>query len=84
MAFIHLTCVLRHHNCAERVRGGGIIIGHYPSMENLDLPDGYWLEINADTLVLHRPDNSIVATFSARGANPSEIEQVAKEDAEEG
>jgi hypothetical protein len=53
-------------------------------MENLDLPAGYWLEINADTLVLHRPDNSIVATFSARGANPSEIEQVAKEDAEEG
>jgi hypothetical protein len=52
-------------------------------MENLDLPDGYWLEINADTLVLHRPDNSIVATFSARGVEPSEIERAAREDAED-
>jgi uncharacterized protein len=35
-----------------------MIIGHYPSMQNLDLPAGYWLEINADTLVLRRPDGS--------------------------
>jgi hypothetical protein len=60
-----------------------MIIGHYPSMQNLDLPVGYWLEINADTLVLHRPDDSIVAAFSARGADPSEIERAAREDAED-
>jgi hypothetical protein len=52
-------------------------------MQNLDLPVGYWLEINADTLVLHRPDDSIVAAFSARGADPSEIERAAREDAED-
>ncbi len=51
--------------------------------EPLDLPAGYWLERDADTLVLHRPDDSIVAVFSARGADPSEIERVAKEDAED-
>jgi hypothetical protein len=48
------------------------------------LPAGYWLERDADILVLHRPDGSIVATFSARGADPSEIEQAARDDAEDG
>jgi hypothetical protein len=52
-------------------------------MRDLDLPAGYWLEINADFLVLHRSDGSIVATFSARGADPSEIEQAARDDADD-
>jgi hypothetical protein len=52
-------------------------------VRDLTLPAGYWLERDADLLVLHRPDNSIVAAFSARGVDPSEIERVAREDAED-
>ena len=52
--------------------------------ESLSLPDGYWIERDADVLVLHRPDGSIVATFSAGGADLNEIERVAREDAEQG
>ena len=50
--------------------------------EPLHLPAGYWLERDADLLVLRRPDGSTVATFSARGAERSEIERAAREDAE--
>ena len=49
-------------------------------MQDLDLHAGYWLERDADILVLHRSDDSIVAAFSAQGADPSEIERVAEED----
>ncbi len=49
-------------------------------MRDLDLPAGYWLERDADILVLHRPDDSIVAAFSAQGADPTEIERAAEED----
>ena len=52
--------------------------------ESLSLPAGYWIESDADVLVLHRPDGSIVATFSARGADLNEIERVARKDGEEG
>ena len=48
--------------------------------EPLHLPAGYWLERDADILILHRPDGSFVAAFSARGAEPSEIERAAAED----
>jgi hypothetical protein len=48
--------------------------------EGIHLPAGYWLETDADTLILRRPDDSIVAVFSARGAEPSEIERAAVED----
>lgn len=48
------------------------------------LPAGYWVERDADILVLHRPDDSVVAAFSARGAEPAEIERAAREDAEQG
>ena len=46
------------------------------------LPAGYWVERDADILVLRRPDGSIVAAFSARGADPNEIERAAREDTE--
>ncbi len=46
------------------------------------LPSGYWIERDADLLVLHRPDDSIVAAFSVRGADPNQIERAAREDAE--
>ena len=54
------------------------------AFESLSLPAGYWLQQDADLLVLHRPDDSVVAAFSARGADPNEIERVAREDAERG
>jgi hypothetical protein len=41
----------------------------------------YWIEWDADILVLHRPDDSTVAAFSAGGVDPAEIERMAKEDA---
>ena len=41
----------------------------------------YWIECDADVLVLHRPDDSIVAAFSAGSVDPTEIERVANEDA---
>ncbi len=51
--------------------------------EPIHLPSGYWLERDADILILRRPDGSFVAAFSARGAKPSEIERAAEEDSEE-
>lgn len=52
--------------------------------EYLSLPAGYWLEDDADILLLHRPDGLVVAAFSAMGADPNEIEREAWEDAGEG
>jgi hypothetical protein len=51
--------------------------------ESLSLPAGYWLEHDADILVLHRPDGSVVGAFRARGADPNEIERVARKDAQQ-
>jgi hypothetical protein len=48
--------------------------------ESLSLPDGYWLEDDADILLLHRSNGSVVAAFSAMGADPNEIEREARED----
>ena len=45
-----------------------------------DLPPGYWVERDADLLVLRRPDGSIVATFSAGGFDPLEVRVAAWED----
>ena len=47
------------------------------------LPAGYWVERDADIMVLHRADGSMVAAFSASGAKPAEIERAAEEDAEQ-
>ena len=52
--------------------------------DELRLPAGYWLEYDADVLVLHRLDGSVVAAFSARGAEPELVERAAREDVEGG
>ena len=46
----------------------------------LRLPPGYHLELEADLLELRRPDGSLVAAFSARGAAPAEVTRTAEED----
>lgn len=46
----------------------------------LHLAPGYELEHGADVLLLRRDDGSVVATFSARGATPSEVARTAEED----
>jgi hypothetical protein len=42
--------------------------------DGLDLPFGYYLERDADLLILRRPDSSFVAAFSARGVDLFEVE----------
>jgi hypothetical protein len=50
--------------------------------EGSKLPFGYFLEHDPDLLILHRSDGSFVAAFSARGADPFEIELTVWEDAD--
>ena len=45
-----------------------------------DLPPGYTLREDPDLLVLLRPDGSVVAAFSAGGADPMEVIAAAWED----
>ena len=45
-----------------------------------NLPLGYRLWRDPDLLLLLRPDGSVAATFSARGANEEDVELVAWED----
>ena len=47
-----------------------------------DLPPGYTLREDADLLILLRPDGSVVAAFSAQGADPLEVLVAAWEDHE--
>ena len=47
-----------------------------------DLPPGYRLREDADILLLLRPDGSLVAAFSALGADPLEVIVAAWEDHE--
>jgi hypothetical protein len=45
------------------------------------LPSGYRLDqADPDAVVLRRPDGSEIATFSAVGADPREVEKSAWED----
>jgi hypothetical protein len=46
----------------------------------LNLPPGYYVELDADLLELHRPDGSLVAAFSARGTTLAEVVSTAEED----
>jgi hypothetical protein len=46
----------------------------------LNLPPGYYVELDADLIELHRPDGSLVAVFSARGATPAQVARVAEEE----
>ncbi len=45
------------------------------------LPVGYHIEPGADVLTLLRADDSVVARFSLRGVEWSEVERMAEEDA---
>jgi hypothetical protein len=46
------------------------------------LPFGYYLERDADLLVVRRSDGSFVAAFNVRGANLFEVELAVWEDAD--
>jgi hypothetical protein len=46
-----------------------------------ELPSGYHLELDSDISILRRLDDSIVATFSARGSIHEAIRQAALADA---
>ena len=56
--------------------------------ENIDgqggicLPFGYYLERDADLLILRRSDNSLVAAFSAEGVDLFEVELAVWADAD--
>ena len=46
---------------------------------SVELPTGYYLERDADVLILRRLDGSMVSAFSARGAVPEAVRQTAEE-----
>jgi hypothetical protein len=46
------------------------------------LPFGYYLECDADLLILRRFDGSFVAAFGAGNADPFEMERAVWEDAD--
>lgn len=46
------------------------------------LPFGYYLELDADLLILRRPDSSFVVAFNAAGADLFEVELAVWEDAD--
>jgi hypothetical protein len=46
------------------------------------LPFGYYVERELDVLLLRRPDDTLVAAFSARGVDPFEVELTVWEDAD--
>ena len=46
------------------------------------MPFGYYLQLDADLLMLRRPDCSLVAAFSAMGVDPFEVEAAVWEDAD--
>ena len=50
--------------------------------ERPKLPFGYYLDRNADLLILRRPDGSFVAAFNAVGADLFEVELAVWEDAD--
>jgi DNA-binding SARP family transcriptional activator len=50
---------------------------------SLELPTGYYLERDADILVLCQLDGTMVGVFSTRGADPTAVRQVAEENARE-
>jgi hypothetical protein len=52
------------------------------SMTELQLPDGYFAERDADVLTLRRSDGSVVARFSVHGASVETIEREAQQDAQ--
>jgi hypothetical protein len=56
--------------------------GNANERQGSKLPFGYYLQPDADLLMLLRPDCSVVAAFSAMGADPFEVEAAVWEDAD--
>ena len=56
--------------------------GNADERQGSKLPFGYYVELDADLLILRRPDCSIVAAFSAMGADVFEVEVAVWEDAD--
>ncbi|HLL39973.1 MAG TPA: hypothetical protein VK357_09950 [Rubrobacteraceae bacterium] len=56
--------------------------GNANERQGSKLPFGYYLQPDADLLRLLRPDCSLVAAFSAMGADPLELEAMVREDAD--
>jgi hypothetical protein len=52
----------------------------WDALLDLRLPPGYYVDKDADLLVLRRHDGSVVAVFSARGVAKEFIERAAWED----
>jgi hypothetical protein len=50
--------------------------------DGFELPFGYYLERDADLLVLHRSDGSLVAAFDVGGESLFEVELAVWEDAD--
>ena len=51
-------------------------------LSTFSLPFGYYLECDADLLILRRSDSSLVAAFSALGVDYFEVEWRVWEDAD--
>ena len=58
--------------------GHGLTDGH----DGFELPFGYYLERDAEQLVLHRSDGSFVAAFNVGGVSLFEVELAVWEDAD--
>jgi len=52
----------------------------WDALLELRLPPGYYVDKNAELLVLRRPDGSAVAVFSVRGVARELVERAAWED----
>jgi hypothetical protein len=63
----------------------GFLLVEHESIDGEDgfwLPFGYYLEREADLLILRRSDNSLVAEFSAEGVDLFEVELAVWADAD--
>jgi hypothetical protein len=52
------------------------------SHKSSTLPFGYYVELEPEVLLLRRPDDTLVAAFSARGLDFFEVELTVWEDAD--
>ena len=61
-----------------------MVVGHERTNghDGFGLPFGYYLERDADLLVLRRSDGSYVAAFNVRGVSLFEVELAVWEDAD--
>jgi hypothetical protein len=63
----------------------GLLLVEHESIDGQNgywLPFGYYLERDADLLILRRSDDSLVAAFNAEGVDPFEVELAVWADAD--